>query len=87
MGKSLGMIETIGLAGCIAATDAMLKASNIKLAGTYNRIGSGLISIMVQGEIGAVRAAVEAGEQAAERLTEIKSVHIIPRPHQEVEKL
>lgn len=87
MGNSLGMIETIGLTGSIAAADAMLKAANVRLIGGYNRVGSGLISVMVQGEIGAVRAAVEAGEQAAGRLTEVKSVHVIPRPHADVEKV
>ena len=87
MSNSLGMIETIGLAGSIAAADAMLKAANVELIGGYTRVGSGLISIMVQGEVGAVRAAVEAGEQAASSLTEIKSTHIIPRPHNDVEEL
>ena len=87
MGNSLGLIETIGLTGSIAAADAMLKAANVKLVGNYIRVGSGLITVMVQGEIGAVRAAVEAGEQAASKLTTIKSIHVIPRPHADVEKV
>lgn len=87
MGNSLGLIETIGLTGAVAAADAMLKAANVKLIGEYIRVGSGLITVMIQGEIGAVRAAVEAGEQAASRLTTIKSVHVIPRPHEDVEKV
>ncbi len=87
MGNSLGLIETIGLTGAIAASDAMLKAANVKMVGGITRVGSGLITVMVQGEVGAVKAAVEAGEQAAGRLTEVKSVHVIPRPHSDVEKV
>lgn len=87
MGNSLGLIETIGLTGAIAASDAMLKAANVKMVGGITRVGSGLITVMIQGEVGAVKAAVEAGEQAAGRLTEIKSVHVIPRPHSDVEKV
>ncbi len=87
MGNSLGLIETIGLTGAIAASDAMLKAANVKMVGGMTRVGSGLITVMIQGEVGAVKAAVEAGEEAAGRLTEIKSVHVIPRPHSDVEKV
>ena len=87
MGNSLGLIETIGLTGAIAASDAMLKAANVKMVGGITKVGSGLITVMIQGEVGAVKAAVEAGEQAAGRLTEIKSVHVIPRPHSDVEKV
>lgn len=86
MGNSLGLIETIGLTGAIAAADAMLKSANVELVGEYVRAGSGLITVMVKGEIGAVRAAVEAGEQAASSLTTIKTVHVIPRPHSDVAK-
>jgi len=87
MGNSLGLIETIGLTGAVAAADAMLKSANVKLIGDYVRVGSGLITVIVQGEIGAVKAAVEAGEQAASKLASIKSIHVIPRPHLDIEKI
>lgn len=87
MGNSLGLIETIGLTGAVAAADQMLKSANVSLVGEYIYSGSGLITVMVQGEIGAVQAAVEAGEQAAGKLTTIKSVHVIPRPHADTERV
>jgi ethanolamine utilization protein EutM len=84
--QALGMIETRGLVASIEAADAMLKAANVVLVGT-EKIGSGLVSVMVRGDVGAVKAAVEAGSAAAERLGEIIAVHVIPRPHTDVEKI
>jgi len=82
--QALGLIETRGLVAAIEAADAMLKAANVNLVGT-EKIGSGLVSVMVRGDVGAVKAAVEAGEAAAARLGEIVAVHVIPRPHGDVE--
>jgi microcompartment protein CcmL/EutN len=82
--QALGLIETRGLVASIEAADAMLKAANVKLVGT-EKIGSGLVTVMVRGDVGAVKAAVEAGETAASRLGEIVAVHVIPRPHGDVE--
>ena len=82
--EALGMIETRGLVAAIEAADAMVKAANVTLIGT-EKIGSGLVSVMVRGDVGAVKAATEAGSQAAARLGEIVAVHVIPRPHQDVE--
>ena len=84
--EALGMIETRGLVGAIEAADAMVKAADVKLIGT-EKIGSGLVSVMVRGDVGAVKAAVEAGGQAASRLGEIIATHVIPRPHSDVEKI
>lgn len=84
--QALGMIETRGLVAAIEAADAMLKAANVVLVGT-EKIGSGLVSVMVRGDVGAVKAAVEAGSAAAQRLGEIVAVHVIPRPHGDVEKI
>jgi len=84
--QALGMIETRGLVASVEAADAMLKAANVVLVGT-EKIGSGLVSVMVRGDVGAVKAAVEAGSAAAERLGEIIAVHVIPRPHGDVEKI
>lgn len=86
MGNALGMIETKGLVGAIEAADAMTKAANVELVG-YEKIGSGLVSVMVRGDVGAVKAAVEAGAAAASRVGEIVSTHVIPRPHADTEKL
>ena len=80
------MIETRGLVAAIEAADAMLKAANVELVGT-EKIGSGLVSVMVRGDVGAVKAATEAGAAAASRLGEIVATHVIPRPHADVEKL
>ena len=84
--QALGMVETRGLVAAIEAADAMLKAANVVLVGT-EKIGSGLVSVMVRGDVGAVKAAVEAGQAAAQRLGEIVAVHVIPRPHGDVEKI
>ena len=83
---ALGMIETKGLIGSIEAADAMVKAANVVLVGS-EKIGSGLVSIMVRGDVGAVKAAVEAGGAAAARLGEVVATHVIPRPHGDVEKI
>jgi microcompartment protein CcmL/EutN len=80
------MVETKGLTAAVEAADTMVKAAGVELAG-YERIGSGLVTVLVRGEIGAVKAAVEAGSAAAQRLGEVHAVHVIPRLHQEVEKL
>ena len=86
MKEALGMIETRGLIGAIEAADAMVKAAEVTLVGT-EKIGSGLVSVMVRGDVGAVKAAVEAGSAAAERLGEVIATHVIPRPHNDVEKI
>lgn len=82
--EALGMIETRGLVAAIEAADAMCKAANVTLVGT-EKIGSGLVTVMVRGDVGAVKAAVDAGAAAAERVGELISIHVIPRPHEEVE--
>ena len=84
--QALGMVETRGLVAAIEAADAMLKAANVTLVGT-EKIGSGLVSIMVRGDVGAVKAAVEAGAANASRLGELVATHVIPRPHNDVEKI
>ena len=84
--EALGMVETRGLVAAIEAADAMVKAANVVLVGS-EKIGSGLVSIMVRGDVGAVKAAVEAGGAAASRLGEVIATHVIPRPHGDVEKL
>ncbi|MBQ9806065.1 MAG: BMC domain-containing protein [Clostridia bacterium] len=84
--ESLGMIETRGLTAAIEAADAMVKAAEVTLVGT-EKIGSGLVSVMVRGDVGAVKAAVEAGSAAASRLGEVIATHVIPRPHADVEKI
>lgn len=84
--EALGMVETRGLVAAIEAADAMLKAANVVLVGT-EKIGSGLVSVMVRGDVGAVKAAVEAGRTSAQRLGEIVATHVIPRPHGDVEKI
>ena len=84
--QALGLIETRGLVAAIEAADAMLKAANVELVGT-EKIGSGLVSVMVRGDVGAVKAAVEAGSTAAGNLGEIIATHVIPRPHADVEKI
>jgi microcompartment protein CcmL/EutN len=80
MNESLGIIETKGLTAAIEAADAMLKAANVELVGT-EKIGSGLVSVLVKGEVGAVKAATEVGAEAAQRIGELVAVHVIPRPH------
>ena len=84
--EALGMVETRGLVAAIEAADAMVKAANVELIGT-EKIGSGLVSVMVRGDVGAVKAATEAGADAGARLGEIVAVHVIPRPHADVEKI
>ncbi len=84
MKEALGMVETKGLVGSIEAADAMVKAADVRLIGK-EQIGSGLVTVMVRGDVGAVKAAVEAGAAAAKRVGELVSVHVIPRPHDEVE--
>ena len=84
--EALGMVETRGLVAAIEAADAMVKAANVELIGT-EKIGSGLVSVMVRGDVGAVKAAVESGTAAAQRLGEIIATHVIPRPHTDVEKI
>lgn len=86
MGEALGMVETQGLVGAIEAADAMTKAANVELMG-YEKIGSGLVTVMVRGDVGAVKAAVDAGKAAAERVGKVVSVHVIPRPHADTEKI
>ena len=84
--EALGMVETRGLVAAIEAADAMVKAANVTLIGT-ERIGSGLVTVMVRGDVGAVKAATDAGAAAAQRVGELLSVHVIPRPHVEVEDI
>ena len=84
--EALGMVETKGLVGCIEASDAMVKAANVILV-AYEQIGSGLVTAIVRGDVGAVKAAVEAGREAAQRVGELVSTHVIPRPHAELEKV
>lgn len=86
MGEALGMIETKGLVGAIEAADAMTKSANVTLIG-YEKIGSGLVTVMVRGDVGAVNASVDAGAAAAEKVGEIVSQHVIPRPHTDVERI
>ena len=84
--EALGMVETRGLVAAIEAADSMLKAANVELVGT-EKIGSGLVSVMVRGDVGAVKAAAEVGANAAQKLGELVAVHVIPRPHGDVEKI
>jgi len=83
---ALGMIETRGLVGCVEAADAMVKAAKVTLLG-MEKIGGGYVTVMVRGEVGAVKAATDAGATAAKRVGELVSVHVIPRPHSEVEQI
>ena len=82
--QALGMIETKGLVGSVEAADAMVKAANVRLIGKVH-VGGGLVTVMVRGDVGAVKAATAAGTAAATRVGELVSVHVIPRPHNEVE--
>ena len=84
--EALGMIETKGLVGAIEAADAMVKAANVHLVGK-ELVGGGLVTIVVRGDVGAVKAATDAGAAAAKRVGELISVHVIPRPHSDVEKI
>ena len=82
--QALGMIETKGLVASIEAADAMVKAANVTLIGKEH-VGGGLVTVMVRGHVGAVKASLDAGAAAAERVGELVSIHVIPRPHDEVE--
>lgn len=84
--EALGMVETKGLVGAIEAADAMVKSANVSLVG-YEKIGSGLVTVMVRGDVGAVKASTDAGAAAAEKVGQVVSVHVIPRPHTDVEKI
>ena len=84
--EALGMVETKGLVSAIEAADTMVKSANVTLVG-YEKIGSGLVTVMVRGDVGAVKAATDAGSAAASKAGELVSVHVIPRPHNEVEKI
>jgi ethanolamine utilization protein EutM len=84
--EALGLIETRGLIGAIEAADAMVKAANVTLV-NYEKVGAGLVTVMVRGDVGAVKAAVDAGAAAAKRVGELVSVHVIPRPHSDVDAI
>ena len=84
--QALGMIETRGLVAITEAADAMVKSADVTIVGT-EKIGSGLVSVMVRGDVGAVKAAVGAGAAVAARLGEVVAVHVIPRPHEDIEKI
>ena len=84
--EALGMVETRGLTAAIEAGDAMVKAAEVTLIGT-EKIGSGLVTVLVRGDVGAVKAATEVGASAASRLGELVATHVIPRPHTDVEKI
>jgi len=86
MNNALGLIETKGLVAAIEAGDAMVKSANVTLVGT-EKIGSGLVTIMVRGDVGAVKAAIDAGAAAAQKVGEVVSTHVIPRPHTDVERI
>ncbi|MFA6584346.1 MAG: BMC domain-containing protein [Elusimicrobiaceae bacterium] len=85
MNEALGLIETKGFIGMIEASDAMAKSAKVQLIG-YEKIGSAYVTTMCRGEVGAVRAAVEAGAAAAQKVGELISIHVIPRPHADLEK-
>src|SRR6476659_5494801 len=86
MSEALGMIETKGFVGMVEASDAMVKAARVELVG-YERIGGGYVTAIVRGDVAAVKAAVEAGARAAEKVGEMVSVHVIPRPHSNVDSV
>lgn len=83
--EALGMVETKGFVGMIEASDAMGKSAKVRLLG-YEKVGSGLVTTLCRGEVGAVRAAVDAGAAAAQKVGELVAVHVIPRPHEDLEK-
>ena len=84
MAEALGMVECMGLVAMIEAADAMVKSANVRLVG-WEKIGSGYVTVMVRGDVAAVRAATDAGASAARRVGELIAVHVIPRPHQNLE--
>ncbi len=86
MGEALGLIECRGFTGVVEASDAMVKAAKVKLVG-YERVGGGYVTAIVRGDVAAVRAATEAGSAAATRIGELVSVHVIPRPHPNLEEV
>ena len=86
MQEALGMVETKGFVAAVEAADAMVKSANVVLIGSQ-RVGSGLVTVLVRGDVGAVKAATDAGAVAAQKVGELVSVHVIPRPHEEVEKV
>lgn len=86
MSEALGMIETKGFVGMVEASDAMLKAAKVELVG-YEKIGGGYTTAIVRGDVAAVKAATEAGARAAEKVGELVSVHVIPRPHESIEQV
>ena len=86
MSEALGMIETKGFAAMVEASDAMVKAAKVELVG-YERIGGGYVTAVVRGDVAAVKAAVDAGQRGAEKVGEIISVHVIPRPHQNIDEV
>lgn len=86
MQEALGMVETKGFVPAIEAADAMVKSANVVLVGS-EKIGSGLVTVLVRGDVGAVKAATDAGAAAAQAVGEVVSVHVIPRPHTDVEKI
>ncbi|MBI5242031.1 MAG: BMC domain-containing protein [Elusimicrobia bacterium] len=85
MKEALGMVETKGFVGMIEASDAMAKAAKVRMLG-YEKVGSGLVTTLCRGEVGAVRAAVDAGAAAAQKVGEMVAIHVIPRPHEDIEK-
>ncbi len=86
MSEALGLVETKGFVGAVEAADAMVKSANVQLMG-MEKIGAGLVTVMVRGDVGAVKAAVDAGSVAARAVGELLSTHVIPRPHADTEKL
>ena len=86
MSQALGLVETKGFVGAVEAADAMVKSANVVLIGSQ-RVGSGLVTVLVRGDVGAVKAATDAGAVAAKNVGELVSVHVIPRPHTDVEKI
>jgi microcompartment protein CcmL/EutN len=86
MAEALGMIETKGFVGMVEASDAMVKAARVELVG-YEKIGGGFVTAIVRGDVAAVKAATEAGARAAERVGELVSVHVIPRPHVNIDEV
>ncbi|MDO4717498.1 MAG: BMC domain-containing protein [Propionibacteriaceae bacterium] len=86
MSQALGLVETKGYVGAVEAADAMTKSANVQLIGS-EKIGAGYVTVMVRGDVGAVKAAVDAGSAAAAKVGELISCHVIPRPHTDVEKL
>ncbi|HOA27684.1 MAG TPA: propanediol utilization microcompartment protein PduA [Arachnia sp.] len=86
MQEALGLVETKGFVGAVEAADAMVKSANVQLIGS-EKIGAGFVTVMVRGDVGAVKAATDAGAAAAAKVGEVVSVHVIPRPHTDVEKL